>query len=355
MGVGGGAAVQAFFIVSGFYMALILNGRYAVEGGTARFYKARLARIFGLYWPVLAIYSLAAIVLLVVSDRGPLTSIFQPGMPNIASIAILSVNLFLVGLDGLLFFTFDGTGIAFSATHADIDPGLFRGMIVQPAWSLSMELVFYAVAPWLCRQRVPILLALLATSLALRVWGASAGLVSDPWSHRFLPFEFAHFLLGICAWHIYERRAQVDVRVLDWVLIAFLAIAFFLYRYGISLRSWDAYFDPMRLAFLAIVTISLPSLFAASRSISWDRKIGELSYPIYLLHMLFVSIVLRLPGLSDKPDLSSGVVIGGTIVGAIIVERVIGSAVERWRARIKCRDSEFFLPQSSSREAPKRG
>ena len=48
----GGLAVQGFFIVSGFYMALVLDGKYKDVG---LFYSNRLLRLFPTYFVMMAL------------------------------------------------------------------------------------------------------------------------------------------------------------------------------------------------------------------------------------------------------------------------------------------------------------
>jgi peptidoglycan/LPS O-acetylase OafA/YrhL len=52
--VGGKIAVQSFFVISGFYISLILNEKYpAGTRGTLLFYGNRFLRIYPIYWAVL--------------------------------------------------------------------------------------------------------------------------------------------------------------------------------------------------------------------------------------------------------------------------------------------------------------
>lgn len=54
--LGAGLAVKVFFVVSGFYMALILSEKYeAKPRGRWLFYSNRFLRIFPLYWVVLGV------------------------------------------------------------------------------------------------------------------------------------------------------------------------------------------------------------------------------------------------------------------------------------------------------------
>ena len=47
--VGGRYAVQCFYMVSGFYMALVLNEKYLGPGSYRVFISARLLRLFPVY------------------------------------------------------------------------------------------------------------------------------------------------------------------------------------------------------------------------------------------------------------------------------------------------------------------
>ena len=51
--MGGVVAVQAFYIISGFYMALILNTKYVGAGAYRVFIGNRFLRIYPVYWVVL--------------------------------------------------------------------------------------------------------------------------------------------------------------------------------------------------------------------------------------------------------------------------------------------------------------
>jgi peptidoglycan/LPS O-acetylase OafA/YrhL len=63
--INGGVAVQSFFVISGFYMALILSGKYAGRGVFV-FYRARFLRLYPAYW----IVAIATYALDVAADRG---------------------------------------------------------------------------------------------------------------------------------------------------------------------------------------------------------------------------------------------------------------------------------------------
>ena len=51
--MGGEIAVELFFIISGFYMSLILNEKYNTPDKILIFYKNRFLKLFPIYWTVL--------------------------------------------------------------------------------------------------------------------------------------------------------------------------------------------------------------------------------------------------------------------------------------------------------------
>ena len=65
--VGGHIAVQAFFIISGFYMSLILNEKYIGSNSSYKlFITNRFLRLYPIYWTVL----LFTLLLFIFFDSG---------------------------------------------------------------------------------------------------------------------------------------------------------------------------------------------------------------------------------------------------------------------------------------------
>ena len=53
--VGGMMAVQVFFMISGFYMAMILSQKYVGKGSYLLFITNRFYRLFPIFWTILII------------------------------------------------------------------------------------------------------------------------------------------------------------------------------------------------------------------------------------------------------------------------------------------------------------
>jgi peptidoglycan/LPS O-acetylase OafA/YrhL len=202
-------------------------------------------------------------------------------------------------------------------------------MLVPPAWSLSVELLFYLSAPLLVRRSVRVQLAVIAATFAMRIAALSMfHLPVSPWNSHFFPFEAGLFLLGSVAFRALPAAGRVTTRTpaLRWVLTAGLLLLVFCYD-RIPLGQ-----EPRRWAFLACVLFSVPLLFAASGRDRVDRWIGEMSYPLYLMHQVtfFAAepIMRRIGGLGA--DIA---VFALPLAVAALVYALIERPFEAWRAR----------------------
>src|SRR5436309_16052270 len=87
----GQVAVRSFYVVSGFYMALVLSTKY--KDDTLAFYRARILRILPLYWIVAAI-TLLALVVAAPDGLGFWRAVSWPG-----ALWALATNVLLIGQD----------------------------------------------------------------------------------------------------------------------------------------------------------------------------------------------------------------------------------------------------------------
>jgi peptidoglycan/LPS O-acetylase OafA/YrhL len=146
-----GRAVQGFFIISGYYMALILDGPY--KNDVLRFYANRALKIYPTYW-LIAIPTLC--VLLINHPDWPAPSAFNGRDFDLYT---LVANTFIFGQDLAM-----ATGIG------------SQQLILAPAWSLGVELMFYLMAPFLARRSSFFLFVLAAVLFPFRgnlhVWVA---------------------------------------------------------------------------------------------------------------------------------------------------------------------------------------
>ena len=302
--IDGAAAVQCFFLISGFYMALVLNERYADVG---RFYVNRALRLLPTYWAVLLLTVAAAML---VGRPTFIATALHGNLTWDAQALVLVSSVFLVGSDAMLFVRPTEAGLVFTAGFWSEPPYLFPYHPIPPAWSLPVEMAFYALAPFLVRSRWRLLVGVLL-GLAVRVIVYKAFGSHDPWRYRFLPAELGVFCAGGLAYHFYRAMQGNDIA--RRIGVACLAIL-------IAVMLAHPYLPPAAryVPITALMLASLPFVFALARENTTDCWLGELSYPVYLLHfpvLQYVSGTLA--------------VVACTFAGAIVVHLTVQVAAER--------------------------
>jgi len=67
----------------------------------------------------------------------------------------------------------------------------------------------------------------------------------------------------------------------------------------------------------------------------WQRWVGELSYPIYVVHILVKWAFLALLGAdrTGRAEISGLILLGGAVVASIVIEKIVGIPLERVRQR----------------------
>jgi peptidoglycan/LPS O-acetylase OafA/YrhL len=265
-------AVQSFFVVSGFYMALVLNEKYGADEYWL-FISNRLLRL----WPAYAV--VLALSLVAVSNWKLIGALDWSAIVFFAASQAL-----IVGQDLYLFLFVDGDRLAFTAHIAEVSKPLYSFAPIPQAWSLSPEICFYLVAPFIVRRGPKPIAAIIAASLVLRMalqW--AFGFSGNPWSFRFFPSEIALFLAGSLGYYVYAATDEAQRRQAKMLLTAVAAALFVC----LAINRWDGIERLASLALLAAVTLGVPRLFRMTKNFEVDKYVGELSYPLYICHYLF--------------------------------------------------------------------
>ncbi|WP_313818619.1 acyltransferase [Cupriavidus sp.] len=333
---GGVVAVQAFYIVSGFYISLILNEKYGPGlAGTKLFYSNRFLRIYPIYWTILA----ASIAL----------SILELSHPNVHTIGtlrnfthyfddlgfgsklyLLITNISLIGMDWGFFLRLDGPQIEATTSFLSFHPRAFELAFVPQAWTLGIEIAVYLIAPFIFRRKLAVLVAMAAASTAARAYAFSIGLTEDPWSYRFLPFELGLFILGAIAYRAYKEVSFLSRKSVGWLCLTTVLTLTVYYPHLSTAPSVIPGFYTGQLLFLLAVFISIPAMFHLSKSSRVDRWIGELSYPVYLSQMMVIPLFSGAFGPGNIYP-----VIGSLAISVLVV-LVIDRPIEKFRqARVK--------------------
>jgi peptidoglycan/LPS O-acetylase OafA/YrhL len=330
--IGGSLAVQAFYIISGFYMGLVLNERYDRPNLNGTFWLNRGLRIYGLYFAFLLLY-LALFALGSAFGGGSPLDRYAASTLAWGDRALLALlNVTVIGLELPYYLVEHGGYLAWTLPSAGFgDNPVYSFAVIPVAWTLSLELVFYALAPFLVRRPTVQIAAICGLSFAARTalylgWGLN----SDPLNYRFFPFELGLFLAGALAYRAWSRFRELFARP-EFKALAMMVPALALAYPALANRQMaEQFFDPARMAFLLLVVLALPALHEWSRSSVRDRAVGELSYPVYLAHPLILTLV---PGAQGDPVRIGAVVLVTLIVCAVML-RIVDRPIESLRRRI---------------------
>lgn len=330
--VGGQAAVQAFYIISGFYMALVLNEKYIGENRSYKlFISNRLLRLLPIYWAVLLITFLSSFASSIISSGdsfGKIQVYFEyfDSMSITTFLFLVFSNITLLFQDMVMFLGLDTTSgsLFFTSNFQNTTPQLHRFLLIPQAWTISIEIAFYLIAPFLVRKKLKFIFIFIFISILLRCLLISNGFYKDPWSYRFFPTELLFFLLGIVAYHIYKKLKPLKIKT-SYLYMIYVFILLFTLSYS---------FIPTNLKiipYLFAIFISTPFIFILSKKWKKDRYIGELSYPIYISHMFIIYLVMYL-----KIPLVGGeglVVTFITIIFSIFLNEFVAKKIEKIRQR----------------------
>lgn len=317
--VNGHEAVLTFFAISGFYMALVLDRSYRTPRD---FYLSRFLTLYPMYVLALAV------------SLGLLTSLNVHSMTNRAALMdILSDPASFLVMAWTSATTF-GQELLFSLARSpegglqfvsSSRTALWSDAPLIQAWSLSLELTFYAMAPFMVRLRTRTLIALGAASLALKIGIMLSPAAEVAFYKRFFPLEFWLFCGGVLAYRVY-RRLAAEPRPMDYFL--FVLLVGLVFTADAVDKSWQPFFLPT--ATLCV----LPLVFRAFKRLDFDRLVGKVSYPFYLLHY---SAIALFEAYEDEPE-GWRILIAG-LAAALAVHFLFNSGIETLKTKLRRRQA----------------
>jgi peptidoglycan/LPS O-acetylase OafA/YrhL len=264
----GSLGVEVFIFISGFLMTMILKDEPRVSGASVRqFYIRRFFRIAPSFYLALALYVV-------------LRPFFTSGLASAES--LFATPYHIAGLQ-------DPVTVRSVLLNLLFAHGIFpaeAGRVFGPAWSLSLEMQFYLVAPvciW-CFRRWPIatLAVLFATNyvanLLFGVYGRH-GVIATFTYPSLLPNRIFLFLFGAsyCLYLFGQRRKDLVILLASAVALLptvgfkswLVSLLLVLFIHGVvsSTGSWRKCW--------AWIAVAKPT-----------QLLAEWSYGIYLYHML---------------------------------------------------------------------
>jgi peptidoglycan/LPS O-acetylase OafA/YrhL len=324
-------AVKLFFVISGFYMAMIFRKHYS----TARtFLLSRALRLFPAYWLTMA-FSVAAALWFNRPNVGPLLNLdfwYFVRAPMPLLLVTLS-NLSFLGIDFGYFICVEPAATPHFALNwkipcPDGQMLLLSGAVVPPAWTLSLEWYFYLLVPLFCAMTTR-RVALIAGGSFLLTLCIAVFANFDAWYRGFFPAELYLFLLGFLAY----RLNHLIPRAVGRTCAALVVVTMFAYQH-IPIFDWRNPAGANLLLYFAF-TLALPSLFEIGSHIPGERLAGDLSYPMYICHAPVETVILALL-LHERVSLLTWIAANVLIVLVASALLLLATArVEKFRLRFK--------------------
>ena len=253
------SAVVSFFILSGLAMTYQIERFGETTARVGLFYIDRAVRIFPQY-----LFYLALAMVLLGSGKIAYSFASDCGSTQIA------FNLLVIPMGWA-----DAVGV--------------RCFYLPQAWSLGLELCFYLILPWLAFYPRA---CVLAAVLSCCVFGAAfVGLIdSEVWGYRTLPGTLFIFMVGM-------TLARGDLLVPRFALMIWLGAVALLATHiccgGVERLMVD------RDVTIGLV-VGIPSIALAHqlRQTRLDKLCGNMSYGVFLNHLICMNILEQIVGLS---------------------------------------------------------
>jgi peptidoglycan/LPS O-acetylase OafA/YrhL len=317
--VGGQVAVVAFFIISGFYMSLILNEKYInIKHSYFLYITNRALRIFPLYWLVLII------TYPVISSLGQIdvirdTFVYKNTLFNLINLIqniVGNVSLFIT-TNGFIYI-----------------PKLYTNFYVSSAWSLSVEFIFYLLAPFLVKGSTKKVLFIFLILEFLRIYLTHINKIYSIYSTPFLFLpNLPFFLIGALSYRLYKKLLTIRLNKMIYYTLTFTLIIFIIiYNFipPIFFYTFKQY------VFYFMIFLIAPFMFVIEKDLKFSKLLGDLSYPLYISHIITIDIfnyfIIR-----SMPKAWQGffdIII--VIVLSILLKKYISDPIENYRStRVK--------------------
>jgi len=190
--------------------------------------------------------------------------------------------------------------------------------LMEVYWTLAIEVQFYVLIALIWR-----IIAIGSSSPFVTLAVATVAATFLPWPERSLPNYANYFLLGIAAfrWH-----SEIGSRFVDGTVAALAAVAI-----------WREHeFHSACAAVLPLALLALPITVPR-----WGRFLGDLSYSLYLFHMVtgaaFLAALGALPFPSELRAPMVFVALAISLGAAWIAFRLIESPAMQWAKRFAYR------------------
>jgi peptidoglycan/LPS O-acetylase OafA/YrhL len=296
----GAHSVTGFYMISGYLMTMVINETYVGWTGLLRYATNRFLRIYPLYW-LAAILTIFGIILVPHAFENINPALKLPSDAN-----LWFRNLTLVSM-------------IYSPVR-----------LVPPTWSLSVECFFYiGLGLVLARGRV-VAIAWFAVSAAYTIYLVIGGV---EFADRYYPVQAASlfFSIGALIYHLRPHLPSLKLSATLWCVLLAVFSAFPVLVASLGGNRYLLGYYGAALLFIVLFISALQRSLPLSQKM--DRFLGDLAYPVFLLHYFSVGIVRIIASRFAAPRsfIEAALVVALTIALALLVNRYFDPAINQIR------------------------
>ena len=294
----GTAAVEFFFILAGFTIAMTAAGKTIASGGELSAKESHLAALSYLKKKLVTIYPLLALALIFAIVVVPMTGSVFSVTPNSATVGfwprLLERAKELIGIEWE-WLLMVGTPMGFNEASASSAP-------IVPLWFLTQLLVVGYLYSYLTHRKyhfmmfaAPLILVLGYTYFVMNSEFILDFYIKMGFLNAGTVRALAGMAGGIAMYRIYEYIKGRDWSLLAKILFQLLEL-FAIYRYwALTFRAAVSIDNFRRIPYLLIIVLmSFSNITLLSKLLNWKfmEKLGKLSLPMYLIHFPVAALYL---------------------------------------------------------------
>lgn len=299
----GAIKVNSFFVISGFYTQMLLETKFA-RAAASQFYVYRVMRLLPTYY--LCLFLLLLLSLWAEAQGLTASRLISPEHMSSPGFWLKNITLYVPAI----FYVQDLHW--YDVPHA---------LALRQSWTLSNEFALIIFCPLLLKSEKKFRWAVAAAAL-MAIYYYTQDTVRD-----YLGATAIYFVLGAVGYKFYRKNlAGLPITrarsAMAYAMVAAIAgMLIFYHALETALGDLPAY-----LIFMATVILCVPPVAAFTREFMRDRRIGYLSYPMYMFHFLFYSLL-------EMYAVTNGFIyaFAGVIVCSVLTIRFIENPLRRYR------------------------
>ena len=254
------------------------------------FWMSRFWRLYPIYFIVL----LFTITYVSVTDFGIFKKLLD--MPLSWSFPLIFSDIFILGLDFTHFLSYETyeklvfiTSMPSSGILQD-NHLISHYVFISPAWSISVEIIFYLLVPYLTKVKNNVLILLTCFLFLLKALFFIFVTYKAPFYNQVFIFGFPLFFVGM----LLIRYINLFERVKNNQFLIYTACVFaFFMTFATPYLGEIFYFTILDSFNLILFVGILPFVFLITKDNKLDRYVGQYSYSIYLWHLILMQIIAK--------------------------------------------------------------